>query len=318
MVSLKGFSLSFAALIIFFIGAHIWNNQLARLELENGEFKEPVVDVEEIHDAKTTVAIDRKKVNRDNFTVTVGSPVRTSHAKAHEIKSILSGNSKTSIKIDESDGATDASVKSKLKNKGTLLSMNCMVASDVRGNLGPPGVVTNTSNSNWYEDRWQSAKDMSGTPIPGPHWLVIDIGSHKTSNDQEHIGCITNGEGPILPPTSISKIVLNWEDAYSSKYLLEGCDIDSQVGPSTELGNMCVKHCNTPSSWQKISTHSRFKTKKRFKHHIVQEYVLPPPDADSPVRTDASSFRCVRLKIDKDGTRFGSSLWEIQIWGDRT
>ena len=36
-----------------------------------------------------------------------------------------------------------------------LLSSNRSVKSDVRGNLGPPSVITSESISNWLTDRWQ-------------------------------------------------------------------------------------------------------------------------------------------------------------------
>ena len=36
-----------------------------------------------------------------------------------------------------------------------LLSLNRSVFADVRGNLGPPSVVTQESVSNWLTDRWQ-------------------------------------------------------------------------------------------------------------------------------------------------------------------
>ena len=36
-----------------------------------------------------------------------------------------------------------------------LLSLNRSVRADVRGNLGPPSVITQESVSNWLTDRWQ-------------------------------------------------------------------------------------------------------------------------------------------------------------------
>lgn len=51
----------------------------------------------------------------------------------------------------------------------------CSVTASVRGNLGPPGVVTSPAVADWLQDRWQAARDMSGTPIAGPHWLQLDL-----------------------------------------------------------------------------------------------------------------------------------------------
>jgi hypothetical protein len=43
------------------------------------------------------------------------------------------------------------------------------------------------------------------------------------------------------------------------------------------------------------------------KMHIVQEVRLPT----SPIRT----ARFVRLRIHRPATRFGSSIWRLQVWG---
>merc|ERR1712137_181228 len=57
------------------------------------------------------------------------------------------------------------------------LSLGQLVQSDVRGNLGPAEVVTRGAPArDWLKDRWQAAKDMSGAPLPGEHWLSVDLG----------------------------------------------------------------------------------------------------------------------------------------------
>eukprot|EP01043_Picozoa_sp_COSAG02_P090252 COSAG02_NODE_27131_length_616_cov_1.139265_1_plen_60_part_00 len=33
-------------------------------------------------------------------------------------------------------------------------------------------VITHSQSVDWLKDRWQAAKDMNGTPIPGKHWAV--------------------------------------------------------------------------------------------------------------------------------------------------
>ena len=80
----------------------------------------------------------------------------------------------------------------------TLLSAHRPVVSDVRGNLGPPSVVTNSEDGDWLKDRWQSARDMTGDPIPGSHFLEVDLGIESL----------------------ITKIVLDWESAYCEHYSL--------------------------------------------------------------------------------------------------
>jgi len=70
---------------------------------------------------------------------------------------------------------------------------------DVRGNLGPPTVLTDEKEPvDWLTDRWQAALNMQGTPIPGEHWVQIDLGS----------------------PCIITRVVLDWETAWSTHWNL--------------------------------------------------------------------------------------------------
>ena len=43
-----------------------------------------------------------------------------------------------------------------------LISLNKPVMADVRGNLGPPGVVTQPGISDWLKDRWQCECNVPG------------------------------------------------------------------------------------------------------------------------------------------------------------
>ena len=56
-----------------------------------------------------------------------------------------------------------------------LVSAGKPASSDVRGNLGPATVVTSNIVKDWLKDRWQAAKNMQGVPIPGPHWIEVDL-----------------------------------------------------------------------------------------------------------------------------------------------
>ena len=78
-----------------------------------------------------------------------------------------------------------------------LLSLGKPVKSSVRGNLGPADVVTSEYTKDWLHDRWQAAKNMKGEPIPGEHFLEIDL-------QREAL---------------ISHIVIDWEDGYSDRYV---------------------------------------------------------------------------------------------------
>jgi len=44
------------------------------------------------------------------------------------------------------------------------------------GNLGPASVVTSREvPGEWLTDRWQAAANMAGEPLPGEHWVEIDL-----------------------------------------------------------------------------------------------------------------------------------------------
>ena len=51
-----------------------------------------------------------------------------------------------------------------------------VVTSDVRGNLGPVGVIVqNPRGTEWLKDRWQAASVMGGTAIAGKHWIEMNL-----------------------------------------------------------------------------------------------------------------------------------------------
>jgi hypothetical protein len=82
-----------------------------------------------------------------------------------------------------------------------LLSAGRPVTSDVRGNLADASVITGLDPpGDWLTDRWQAAADMSGTPLPGEHWVEIDLGA----------------------VFELSRFILIWEKAYAVKYAVRG------------------------------------------------------------------------------------------------
>jgi hypothetical protein len=105
-----------------------------------------------------------------------------------------------------------------------LVSENKPATSDVRGNLGPASCVTNETMLDWLTDRWQgtggnihiryiylatitkvsflyrtAAKNMKGEPIPGEHWVEIDL----------------------LNLYYVSSVVLDWEVAFSNAWSVQ-------------------------------------------------------------------------------------------------
>jgi hypothetical protein len=85
------------------------------------------------------------------------------------------------------------------------LSCDKPVTADVRGNIAPPSVLTNSHTEDWLKDRWQAASDMSGTPIPGPHWVEVE-----------------------LEPTPLTNLLLDWEAGFANAYVVEGAVDDKR------------------------------------------------------------------------------------------
>jgi hypothetical protein len=148
-----------------------------------------------------------------------------------------------------------------------LLSLNRPVQSDVRGNLGPPEVITNEKVDDWLADRWQAAANMNGDPIVGEHYLEIDL----------QRAC------------KILSILLDFEDAFSTEWTLLGGDDSHNLSPFAKGNSPFTREIG------------------RSVHHILQEVILP--------EGAAVTARRVRLQIHAPSTRWGTSLWRMQIWG---
>lgn len=121
----------------------------------------------------------------------------------------------------------------------TLLSEGRPATSSVRGNLGPASVVTSEVMNDWLADRWQAAADMSGTPLPGEHWVEIDL---------EHIAL------------KLTRVVLDWESAYSSEWTLRA-------------------RLYEDAGWATLAVGSDARQMSTTDKHIVQEVSLPASSA---------------------------------------
>ncbi|CAE8657818.1 unnamed protein product, partial [Polarella glacialis] len=139
--------------------------------------------------------------------------------------------------------AAEAELSSKLAPQEAELSLGRFVVADVRGNLGSADVVTKAGpGTDWITDRWQAAKGMSGVPIPGEHWLVVDL---------------------LLPSQQLTRVVLDFEEAHAKSYVLETSS--SSTGPWREL--VKIKTCCT--SFLKI---------EKSPKHVVHTFSRPPAE----------------------------------------
>jgi len=144
-----------------------------------------------------------------------------------------------------------------------LISRNKPVTASVRGNLGPPTVVTNGLKNDWLKDRWQAAKNMQGAPIPGAHWLLVDL----------EATCV------------VERIDVEFESAFARDYQLKG---RSKGGAWVNLAVGASAVESRPA-------------KQRILHRLASNSMAPVDK--------------VRLDIARPGTRWGTSVWELDIFG---
>lgn len=168
-----------------------------------------------------------------------------------------------------------------------LLSAGRPATSDVRGNLGPASVITSEKTADWLRDRWQAASDMGGTPIPGPHWVEVDL----------------------QRLCKLSSILIDWEEAFSQHWTVKGKRSDGKCAGQ-----------NNDGGWTAIARSKEAYQPPGGRHtpkHILQTVLVRDHHTGSGDRDDCSApyYDKVRLMISKPSTRFGSSIWRLQVYG---
>ncbi|KNC50549.1 uncharacterized protein AMSG_00710 [Thecamonas trahens ATCC 50062] len=164
------------------------------------------------------------------------------------------------------------------------VSDGAVVTADVAGNLGAPQVVASPQTADWLADRWQAARDMSGTPIAGPHWLEMALAE------------------AALP----TKIVLDWETARADDYVVKarnaesgewGVVLESSPGRKTSRG------------WARARDAEQGAGEK----HIMHVWEDQQPKASK----QSNLCDALRLEIAAPATQWGVSLWQFAVWGLR-
>lgn len=210
----------------------------------------------------------------------------------------------------------------KHNQESILISRNASnvvsIASSARGNLGPPSVLNqDPPGDNWLEDRWQAASDMHGSAIPGSHWVVFQF---------THLFDVT-------------KLVLDWETAYSEDYRIE-----TRVDPPTSSSTTTTKTTNG-DVWcvlydtKEMKIHDTAPDSNHYPHLTHLEYGQSPGvkeklplhiihsidwesnnDAVDPSLVYDSNAKChsmryLRIFIRKSAKGWGVSLWQVDIYG---
>jgi len=168
-----------------------------------------------------------------------------------------------------------------------LLSAGRPATSDVRGNLGPASVITSEKTADWLKDRWQAAADMGGTPIPGPHWVEVDL----------------------QRLCKLSAILIDWEEAFSQHWTVKGKRSDGKCAGQNNDGGWTAIARSKEAYWPPGV--------QRTPKHILQTVLVRDHHTGSGDSDDCSApyYDKVRLMISKPSTRFGSSIWRLQVHG---
>uniref|UniRef100_A0A7S1BBA2 F5/8 type C domain-containing protein n=1 Tax=Corethron hystrix TaxID=216773 RepID=A0A7S1BBA2_9STRA len=197
---------------------------------------------------------------------------------------------KNIVKVESPQRNTPNSPNSK---KPKIISRNpsVRVTSDVRGNLGPASVIIqDPPGKDWIKDRWQAAGDMHGTAIPGQHWVILDFGSNN--------------------PRSITKVVVDWEAAYSNDYRIEisdGLETEKSSPEWCVLYNTQNKSQSTRRRVEEYGQSPGVKTKTPL--HVVHTINI------DGMQVNCSSFRFLRVFIRKSAMGWGVSIWELDVYG---
>uniref|UniRef100_A0A7S0DU09 F5/8 type C domain-containing protein n=1 Tax=Hanusia phi TaxID=3032 RepID=A0A7S0DU09_9CRYP len=167
-----------------------------------------------------------------------------------------------------------------------LISEGKPATSDVNGNLGKAQVVTSESVSDWLKDRWQAAKDMSGNPIEGEHWIEVDLQS----------------------PAIVTSVLIDWEAAFSDDYSLSGRMLSNEEWKV--LFDSKSSHFNSSTPAPK-HVHHTFEIPQLEGEGAATHLTSYGADCYAPTR----AVRYVRLLIRKPSTSWGVSIWRLQIYG---
>jgi hypothetical protein len=160
-----------------------------------------------------------------------------------------------------------------------LLSDGITVTASVRGNLGPPSVIL-SDGQDWIKDRWQAASDMHGTAIKGSQWVELSF-------DRQ---------------IQVTKVVLDWEAAFSKDYRLESKN-NSDENEWTVLYDGGDPLQESKRSVEEFGQSPGVKTKTPL--HVVHTIY--------PLKGEP--FQVLRIYIRKPAHGWGVSLWKVNVYG---
>jgi hypothetical protein len=168
------------------------------------------------------------------------------------------------------------------------------VSTDVRGNLGPASVLLN-NGTNWLKDRWQAASDMHGTAIAGTHWVQLDFTDSIVA---------------------LTRIVLDWETAYSDDYKIVGV---LQQGDKNENA-LVVLYDTAMGGEHGRSVHEYGQSPgvaQKLPLHVIHDLQVEGAVLKAEQKKGTSpGMKSVRIEIRKPfHAGWGVSLWRVEVYG---
>jgi hypothetical protein len=133
----------------------------------------------------------------------------------------------------------------------------------------------------WLQHRWQAASDMGGTPVPGAHWLQLDL--------------------PRMS-AQLSRVFIDYEVALSMDYYVSVWCVASQSWAVV---------FDTAVASDKRLMHRTHTT--RSKQHIIHDIRLEKKGQAATIT--CGLFDKIRLDIRRPATRFGTSVWRFEAYG---
>lgn len=159
------------------------------------------------------------------------------------------------------------------------------VKASVRGNLGLPRVVIDKKSTDWLKHRWQAAKNMQGEPIPGKHYIEITFKE---------------------PVDFIKDITLDYETAFSSKFVITACTSSGCVGQKNILTLFSYKQINNICKTMPVD--------KSRRQHVVYTLQCNEQQFLHEEKNIEGNINFFKVEMEHS-TNWGVSLWHIGING---
>ena len=222
------------------------------------------------------------------------TPTRQDHAKTtssknnNGFKTAASGKaSSNTSKAKPASKGKALPMKPAISQKAVLLTRDSYVIASVTGNRGPPDILTSAKCDDPEQDSWQAALNDSGSPIPGPHFVLFVLQQ---------------------PAQQVTRVVLDYTEAYSDSYKVEV--LCKQTGVWRELHNNIVKS-RTANNILKVAL-----SPGHVVHTIdVMDGFAVKKNQKSVVASNLCPIAALRIGIKKPSTAKGTALWRVEAWG---